>query len=619
MNKRIQTLCLLLFLAFSFQARAGQGIPDSLDDLGRAIDQIRSDTNTPGIAVTLLMPDGSNWFHGSGFANKNDRTPVSKDTQFRLGSISKMLVSLSVLKLVDEGALELEDKVATLVPEIQFYNPWEATHPLRVVHLLNHTSGWDAPHFAEQISLSDKPVGIRQALDIHPHSRTSRWPPGTRSAYNNTGPLVAAYIVEKHTGKTYESFVQERFFSPLSMNDSDYFYTDHYRNHAAALYRGDREIPYWHLNNRAAGGLNSSMADMEQFLTFLLRRENSLQLLSEQALADFQRPQASLATSAGLQLTGALGNNLYHANGQILYGHEGSLPGSAAMLVYQPALQSGYAIAGNSGGPAVSRVHGLLAGFITRGIEGPVVEPGRATTAEDKRLSGFYRNISPVSTLADSFLRLVPWSLRVTEHKALLSIPFAGPPRSLVPGSANGFKQESTGKVALLSAHDPVAGEVLHYGPYTLKKISLFSAYFPRAVLAFWLISALIGALFTLVWLPRKWMGKINNDASLRIRRWPMLTLIPLVVAVVALMIIRSSPTPFVLAGQPGVLSVLVFLASVAFFLAAVWSVRVWYVTRSEKMGRLVKWHSTSLIALNLIISLYLLSQGLVGIRLWAW
>ena len=618
MSKLSQTLCIVLFLAFNCQAWAGQGIPDNLEDLGRAIDQIRSETNTPGIAVSLLLPDGSSWFHGSGVANKDDRTPVNQETQFRLGSVSKMLVGLSVLKLVDEGVLALEDKLTELVPEVTFDNPWEATHPLRLVHLLNHTSGWDAPHFSEQISPSDQPVGIRQVLEIHPQSRTSRWPPGTRSAYNNTGPLVAAYIVEKHTGKNYESFVQEQFFSPLSMNSSGFFYTDHYRTHAATLYRGPREVPYWQLNSRAAGGLNSSMADINHFLAFLLRRDTSPELLSDQALADFERPQASLATAAGVQLTGALGNNLYHANGQILYGHEGSLPGATAILIYQPSLQSGYAIAANSEGPAVPRVHALLAEFITQDREAPVVKPGRTITARDKRLSGFYRNISPVSALADSFLRLVPWSLRVSEHKAMLSIPFVGPPRLLIPDAANGFLQESTGKVVLVSAQDPVVGEVLHYGPFTLQKVGLFSAYFPRAVLMLWLISILIGALFALVWIPRSWIGKINNKASLRIRRWPMLTVIPLLVAAVASLVIRNSPAPFLLAGKPSVPSVLICLASLAFFLAALWSVRIWHLTRKDKMPWPVKWHSTLLIALNLIVASYLFSQGLIGVRLWA-
>nr|WP_268235304.1 serine hydrolase [Lacimicrobium alkaliphilum] len=92
-----------------------------------------------------------------------------------------------------------------------------------------------------------------------------------------------------------------------------------------------------------------------------------------------------------------------------------------------------------------------------------------------------------VAELADSFLRLIPWPLRVTENSTQLSVPFAGPERRLIADATNGFKQQSTGKVVLVKTEDPVAGEVLHYGPHTLKKVSLLSAYLPRIVLLLWL------------------------------------------------------------------------------------------------------------------------------------
>lgn len=97
-----------------------------------------------------------------------------------------------------------------------------------------------------------------------------------------------------------------------------------------------------------------------------------------------------------------------------------------------------------------------------------------------------------------------------------------------------------------------------------------------------------------------------------------MCTVIPLLVAAVASLVIRNSPAPFLLVGKPSVPSVLICLASLAFFLAALWSVRIWYLTRKDEMPWPVKWHSTLLIALNLIVASYLFSQGLIGVRLWA-
>jgi len=64
---------------------------------------------------------------------------------------------------------------------------------------------------------------LKDALDFHPHYRQSRWIPGTRFAYNNGGPAVAAYIAQKITGENYEDYVQAQFFNPLQMSSTTFF------------------------------------------------------------------------------------------------------------------------------------------------------------------------------------------------------------------------------------------------------------------------------------------------------------------------------------------------------------------------------------------------------------
>ena len=80
--------------------------------------------------------------------------------EFPIGSISKMFIGLAVLKLVEEGKLNLKDKVRELVPEIKFKNKWQATNPVLLVHLLEHTSGWGDMTMAElSTPISLNPVG----------------------------------------------------------------------------------------------------------------------------------------------------------------------------------------------------------------------------------------------------------------------------------------------------------------------------------------------------------------------------------------------------------------------------------------------------------------------------
>ena len=75
--------------------------------------------------------------------------PHTADTLFRIGSTSKAFVSLSILMLADQGKLSLDDPVHKLAPEVWFENRWESSDPVRVVHLLEHTTGWDDFHLRE--------------------------------------------------------------------------------------------------------------------------------------------------------------------------------------------------------------------------------------------------------------------------------------------------------------------------------------------------------------------------------------------------------------------------------------------------------------------------------------
>jgi CubicO group peptidase (beta-lactamase class C family) len=110
--------------------------------------------------------------------------------------------------------LSLQDSVHKLAPEVWFENPWEASDPVRVVDLLEHTTGWDDIHLRE--FAKDAPgIGLREALDYDHHSRISRWRPGTRMAYCNSGPAVAAYIVEKISGQHF-IMVRSEHCSPPS-------------------------------------------------------------------------------------------------------------------------------------------------------------------------------------------------------------------------------------------------------------------------------------------------------------------------------------------------------------------------------------------------------------------
>ncbi len=195
----------------------------SIDELRQQLEKILKDTHTPGVSVAIVHRDGPEWVAGLGKADVASARPTTADTLFRIGSTSKAFTSLSILMLADQGKLSLDDPVHKLAPDAWFENPWESTDPVRVVNLLEHTTGWDDMHLREYAKQAPDSMTLREGLDYDHHSRISRWRPGTRMAYCNSGPPVAAYIVEKLTGQRFEDYVQQNLFGPIGMKTATYF------------------------------------------------------------------------------------------------------------------------------------------------------------------------------------------------------------------------------------------------------------------------------------------------------------------------------------------------------------------------------------------------------------
>ena len=145
----------------------------SIDELRQQLEKVLRDTHTPGMAVAIVHREGPEWVAGLGEADVATGRAATANTLFRIGSTSKAFASLSILKLVNEGKLSLDDPVHKLVPEVWFENRWEASDPIRVVHLVEHATGWDDMHFREYAK--DAPnMGLREAFDYDHTSRIRR-------------------------------------------------------------------------------------------------------------------------------------------------------------------------------------------------------------------------------------------------------------------------------------------------------------------------------------------------------------------------------------------------------------------------------------------------------------
>jgi CubicO group peptidase (beta-lactamase class C family) len=183
---------------------------DSIDDLANAA--IKNE-RVPGMTISILRDGKPVKQAAYGLADVENRAPARIDSVYELASVSKQFTAVLVLQLAEEGQLSLDDPVSKYVPEAP--RTWE---PMRVRHLLTHTSGLPEFHFLPNrmnaLSFMRYTVDM-QVQDIR-RSRLS-FTPGTKFGYSNAGYELLAIIAQQVAGKPFEELRRERILDPLGM------------------------------------------------------------------------------------------------------------------------------------------------------------------------------------------------------------------------------------------------------------------------------------------------------------------------------------------------------------------------------------------------------------------
>ena len=625
----LSTLALALAALASLPALAASPTPTPTPaparetaELEKRISEQLAKHKVPGASVVLTDAAGDRWLAGIGKADVAAGKPVTPDTLFRIGSVSKTFAALSVLKLQEEGRLSLDTTVRSLVPEVRFENRWEATDPVRVVHLLEHTTGWDDLHFKEYASSDPKPLTLAEGLAIGPESRTSRWRPGTRSAYCNSGPAVAAAVVEKVTGRRFEEYVAGTFFAPIGMPTADYFLSPRTEALLTKLYHSDGKTPhpYWHVAIRPAGSINASGREMGAFLRFFLNRGSAdgKAILSPASIDRMERPMTRWgATKAGLQTGYGLHNyTTLDDQGFVWHGHNGGVEGGLSELAYLPEHHVGYFFSINGDrGEAFEEIGKQIRLFLEKELPRPVFAPPPPPSATDARFAGWYLPDSPRNESL-AFLENVLGVHRIhfRDGKLVLS-PVLGEERIFLPAGGGTYREEKKGAPALALV-DTEEGLVAQGGSWTFRKTGAFRAIASIGLTAAFLLVVVAVLLFALVWIPRWLFRRMRGVPNLHLRLLPLLAVLSFLGACLAMALSDEdliprfgAPTPWSIAFVAGTWAFALF--SAASFLALL-------AAKRQGMNRAAWLHAVVVSLLLAIGALYLAWWGVIGWRPWS-
>ncbi|WP_105190063.1 serine hydrolase domain-containing protein [Pseudoalteromonas sp. T1lg48] len=328
-------------------ARQWHGFVDSyVADLERQLKQKR----VPGAALSIVHPDYPSIALGFGKTKIRRGRQVDVNTRFRLASVSKTFAGSLAAKLAEQGVIELDAPVYQYIPELR---GTDYKNTLKVSHLLSHSSGL-VPNAYDNLveSRMSYPDIVEKLLKVEPVCE-----PGECYGYQNVMFSLVGDVIERASGKDYETWVREDIFQPLRMR------------HASLGYEGmiaDENYAYPHVRGRKrwhtarlkknyykvlpAAGVNASAADMVQWLKAQLGMYPSV--LPPAALQTQVQPYTLTSKERRRRVWGehvneayyGLGWRIYQYDNETIYYHSGWVQGYRTDIVVIPRLNVGFSL-----------------------------------------------------------------------------------------------------------------------------------------------------------------------------------------------------------------------------------------------------------------------------------
>ena len=348
----------------TFMLAVGRGITDGLARLrpspqqrqvalDKALARLQEEAQFPGFAVAIVSAQGVLYQNAFGWANIAKDLPYTVDTIQPIGSVSKTLIGVALLKAIEHGYFTLESAINDLLP-FRVTNPHARDKSIKVKHLAAHTAGIvdQAEHYRQAyVKGVQTDVTLHDFLFAYLHGtgrlygeqNFAKAEPGAAFNYTNIGAALAAYLVEAKTGIAFAEFTQQTILDPLQMNASGWFYDEGKGVHATLYDQQHKPYDPYALVTYPEGGLRTSCADLSNYLIAMLQgRQGKATLLTTASFQTMFTPQFTPAAMP-TQLDPKEPNQgifwSFRRNGKI--GHSGGDPGVSAFLAFDPATGIG--------------------------------------------------------------------------------------------------------------------------------------------------------------------------------------------------------------------------------------------------------------------------------------
>jgi len=353
----------------------------SVADLDTLASEIFAQTTLPGMAVAVVGPQGVIWSGGYGYANVEEKLPVTPDTPFMLASVTKVFTGTVLMMAREEKQIALDAEVNNWLP-FPVDNPKTEGEVITLRNLAAHTSGlldnWD--YYLNVYSTGDSPIALGDFLQGYltpggewydADKNFGDWMPGEVMQYSNVGAALAGYLCEMFTGKPLDDYADAHLFGPLGMTNTHWHLADFPDTSLIAVpYSSDgTALEHYGYPTWPDGQLRSSANDLGRFLAAYLNNGEfeGVRILQPETIDIMLQTQFPNA-DPNQGFFWALGDEPGIA------GHSGGDEGVATNIMINRTLGIGVILLTNSDSAEMGRVWEALVG--------PIFESAEVLTAE---------------------------------------------------------------------------------------------------------------------------------------------------------------------------------------------------------------------------------------------
>ena len=392
----------------------------------------------PGAAVALVHEGRVIFSRCYGYADTGKKVPITEDTYFMVGSLTKSFTALAALKLIEQGKVDLHADIRKYIPDFSIKNLYDGEVPITVNHLLTHTSGLMIDYYAH---LTGEKKYSNADLLSQLRNEYLCFKPGSASKYSNIGYRLLGMMIEQVTGERFESYLGKEVFEPLGLNKSSFGYTDDMALHMSKGHNGDTEITRVDNEDKSASGLFSTLKDMTVFLKFLsseaipstggINHDNIIDSIIKNANPAID----TFYDSKNIYSSGWYLNSYQFQGVHTVLSSSGNINGFSTAMTYLPEERLGIVILTNSSLGWKANMD-----IIARGLRGMIdATSGPGTRRPDGENQKNIKSTAEYESLCGRYVGFGP-IVDIFQKKNKLYAKFKGPAALLIPEGDGVFK-----------------------------------------------------------------------------------------------------------------------------------------------------------------------------------